>query len=149
VRRRTGVIVGLAFAIGGWACLPFSRSFTTSPPIVGMYRAETGEPLGGVQLAISTEPGDSLCASPALQTATDSAGAFYFPAGEGHDAVVILAPIDRELTYTFCARVAGTMGFVFAESSEINRSFRTKPDSLTCIEFRTPGKSPVVCTKRR
>ena len=146
MRRPTGVIVGLAFAISAWACLPFSRSYTTSPPIVGVYRAETGDPLGGVQLAIS---GDSLCTSPALQTATDSAGAFYFPAGEVHVPVVILAPIEHFFTYTFCARVAGTMRFVFKESSGVNRSFRTTPDSLTCIEFRTPGKSPVVCTKRR
>lgn len=148
MRQLPGVIAGLAVAISVWGCLPFSRSYIASPPIVGVYHAETGEPLGGVQLAISTVSGDSLCASPAVQTTTDSAGAFYFPGTEGHDAVIILAPIDRAYSYTFCARVAAIMRFVFREES-IVRSFGTTPDSLTCIESRTPNTAPVVCTKRR
>lgn len=147
MRHLTGVIAGLAVAISVWACLPFSRSYVASPPIVGVYQAETGEPLGGVQLAISTVSGDSLCASPAVQTTTDSAGAFYFPGTEGHDAVIILAPIDREYSYTFCARVADIMRFVFEESIVV-REFGTTPDSLTCIESRTPNMAPVVCTKQ-
>jgi hypothetical protein len=149
VRQLTGVIAGLAVAISVWGCLPFSRSYIASPPIVGVYHAETGEPLGGVQLAISTVSGDSLCASPAVQTTTDSAGAFSFPGTEGHDAVIILAPGDRELSYAFCARVAGIMRFVFKASSGVNRSFGTRPDSLTCIESRTPNTAPVACTKQQ
>jgi hypothetical protein len=143
------VIAGLAVAISVWACLPFSRSYNTSPPIVGVYYAETGEPLGGVQLGISTVDGDSLCGSPAVQTTTDSAGAFYLPATEEHDAVIILAPMDRVLGYTFCARVAGIMRFVFEASTGVNGSFGKTPDVFTCIESRTPNTTPVVCTKQR
>jgi hypothetical protein len=114
-----------------------------------MYRAETGEPLGGVQLAISTASGDSLCATPKVQTTTDSAGAFYLPATEAHDAVIILAPIDRVYGYTFCARVAGTMRSVFKASTAVNEPFGTTQVSLICIESRTPNTPPVVCTKER
>ena len=146
MRQLTGTIAGLAVAIGVWACLPFSRSYLTSPPIVGVYYAETGEPLGGVQLAIG---GDSSCSSPRVETTTDSAGAFYLPATEAYDAVIILAPGDRVLGYTFCARVAGIMRFVFEESTGVNGSFGTTPDSFTCIESRTSNKAPVVCTKNR
>lgn len=53
MRRLFGVIAALAVAISVWTCLPFSRTFITSPPIVGVYRAETGEPLSGVQIAIA------------------------------------------------------------------------------------------------
>ena len=150
MRQLTGGVAGLAVAISVWACLPFSRSYITSPPIVGVYRAETGEPLGGVELAIG---GDSLCPAPVLRTSTDSAGAFAFPATEGHDAVVVLAPIDHEYSYTLCARVAGTMRFAFEEHTAVSprASFGATPVSLTCIESRTPtpNKPPVVCTKQR
>jgi hypothetical protein len=146
VRQLTRVVAGVAVAISVWACLPFSRSYRTSPPIVGVYYAETGEPLGGVQLAIG---GDSLCSSPKIQTTTDSAGAFYLPATEAYDAVLILAPQDHWYSYTFCARVAGIMRFVFEESSGVNRSFGSTAVSFTCIESRTPNKAPVVCTKQR
>lgn len=88
----------------------------------------------------------ALCLS-CSPTTTDSAGAFYFPGTEGHDAVIILAPIDREYSYTFCARVADIMRFVFEESIVV-REFGTTPDSLTCIESRTPNMAPVVCTKQ-
>jgi hypothetical protein len=111
-----------------------------------VYRAETGEPLSGVQLAIS---GDSSCSSLRVQTTTDSAGAFYLPATWGHDAVIIVAPADRVLGYTFCARVAGTMRFVFEASTGVNGSFGKRADSLTCIESRTSNTAPVVCTKQR
>jgi len=149
MRQLTGVIAGLAVAITVWGCLPFSYSYNTSPPIVGEYHAETGEPLGGVRLAISTTAGDSLCASPAVQTTTDSAGAFTLPGTEGRDAVMIVLPQDRVYGYTFCARVTGIMRFVFKASRGVNRQFGTKPDSLTCIEFRTPNTAPVVCTRKR
>jgi hypothetical protein len=149
VRQLTGVIAGLAVAISAWGCLPFSRSYIASPPIVGVYHAETGEPLGGVQLAISTVSGDSRCASPAVLTTTDSAGAFSFPGTEGHDAVIILAPADRVNGYSLCARVAGTMRLGFEASTEVNGSFGKTPDSLTCIESRTPNTAPVVCTKKQ
>jgi len=145
VRQLTGVIAGLAVAISVCGCLPFSTSYNTSPPIVGVYYAETGEPLAGVQLAIG---GDSSCSSPRVQATTDSAGAFYLPATEGHDAVIILAPGDRWYGYTFCARVAGIMRFVFEETSGVNRSFGRTAVSFTCIESRTPNTTPVVCTKK-
>jgi hypothetical protein len=148
VRQLTGVIAGLAVAISVCGCLPFSRSYLTSPPIVGVYYAETGEPLGGVQLAIG---GDSSCSAPKVQTTTDSAGAFYLPATEAHDAVTILLGIDREYSYTLCARVAGIMRFVFEESTRVSpsASFGRTPVSLTCIESRTSSKAPVICTKKR
>ncbi len=147
MRRLTGVTAGLAVAIS-WACLPFSRSYIASPPIVGEYHAETGEPLSGVQLRISIADGDSLCASPALQTTTDSAGAFNLPATVEHVAVIVVAPGDIVYGYTFCARVSGTMRFVFDATSRVNRSFSTTPLSLTCIESRTPNTPPVVCTQK-
>jgi hypothetical protein len=149
VRQLTGVIAGLAFAISVWACLPFSRSYIASPPIAGVYRAETGEPLGGVQLAIATADGDSLCSSPALQTTTDSAGAFYLPATVKHVAVTVLAPGDQVYGFTMCARVAGTLRLAFEAHTEVNRSISPTPISLTCIESRTPNTAPVVCTKER
>jgi hypothetical protein len=142
------VIAGLAVAISIWACLPFSRTFITSPPIVGVYNAETGEPLGGVQLAISLGGGDSLCASPALRTITDSLGAFSFPATEKHEAVIVIAPFERFFEYAFCARVAGTMRFVFEGHSAVGGAWGTTPVTLTCIESRTPDTKPVECTRR-
>lgn len=149
MRQLTGVIAGLTVAISFWACLPFSHTYNTSPPIVGEYRAETGEPLGGVQLALATVDGDSLCGAPAVQTTTDSAGAFYLPATEGHDAVIILAPMDRVYGYTICARVAGILRLAFEASSRVNEEFGTTPVALTCIESRTPNTPPVICTKER
>jgi len=139
---------GLVVAFGVWACLPFSTSYITSPPIAGVYRAETGEALSGVLLAISIAAGDSLCASPARLTATDSAGAFSFPATEGHDAVIVLAPQDRVLGYTFCARVSSTMRLAFEAHTGVNGSISPTPISLTCTESRTPNTPPVACTKQ-
>jgi hypothetical protein len=141
------LIVGLAVAISVWACLPFSRTFISSPPIVGVYRAETGEPLSGVQLAISLTSLDSLCASPARQTMTDSAGAFALPLTEDRDAIIIFLPIEHVFSYTFCARVAGNMRFAHQGSALM--SFDPTPVSLTCIESRTPNTAPVVCTEER
>lgn len=144
--RLTGVI-GLAVAIFVWACLPFSRTWVTSPPIVGVYRAETGEPLSGVLLAKSLESTDSLCTSPTVQTTTDSVGAFSLPLTEYHQAVIFVAPFEHVYGYSFCARVAGTMRFVFEEVAPVQSSFSRTPLSLTCIESRTPNTKPVVCTK--
>jgi len=95
--------------------------------------------------------GDSLCGSPAVQTTTDSAGTFSLPGTEVHEAVTILLGIDRVYGYTFCARVAGIMRFVFKEHTGVSptASFATTPVSLTCIESRTPNTAPVVCTKER
>lgn len=140
-------VIGLTVAISVWACLPFSRTWVTSPPIVGVYRAETGEPLSGVLLAKSLESPDSLCTSPTVQTTTDSAGAFSLPLTEYHQAVIVVAPIEHVFGYTFCARVSGTMRFVFEEVAGVQSSFGRTPVSLTCIESRTPNTKPVVCTK--
>ena len=151
MRQLTGMLAGLVVALGVWACLPFSTSYITSPPIAGVYRAETGEALSGVLLAISIAAGDSLCASPARLTATDSAGAFSFPATEGHDAVIVLGPSqDRFFGYSFCARVSSTMRFVFEEHTEVSptASFSRTPVSLTCVESRTPNTPAVACTKQ-
>jgi len=147
VRQLTGVIAGLAIAISVWACLPFSSTIIMSPPIVGVYRAETGEPLGGVQLAIATADGDSLCGSPAIQTTTDSAGAFYLPATVKHVGVTLLAPGDQISGFTMCARVAGNLRLAFEAHTRVNGSFSATPISLTCVESRTPNTAPVVCTK--
>jgi len=144
VRQLSGVIVGLV-AISLWACLPFARSYIASPPIAGTYRAETGEPLGGVVLAVG---GDSLCTTPRLLTTTDSVGAFSFPATMEHEAVTVLAPGDRVWGYTFCARVAGTMRFVFKAETAVNEPFGRTTISLSCIESRTPNTKPVVCTRQ-
>jgi len=149
VRQLSGVIAGLAVGSSVWACLPFSQSYIASPPIAGVYRAETGEPLSGVQLAIATADGDSLCAVPAVQTTSDSAGAFYLPATVGHDAVIVLAPGDRVSGFTLCARVAGTLRLAFEAHTGVNGSISPTPISLTCIESRTPNAAPVVCTKER
>lgn len=121
-----------------------TTSYIASPPIVGVYRAETGEPLQGVELAIG---GDSVCATPSLRATTDSDGVFSFPLKKGYEPVVILAPMDRWVGYTLCARVAGTMRFAFEATSKVNQDFGTTPVSLTCIEARTPNKAPVVCTR--
>jgi hypothetical protein len=149
VRQLTGVIAGLAVASSVWACLPFSTSFIASPPIAGVYRAETGEPLSGVQLAIATADGDSLCGSPAVQTITDSAGAFDLPATVGHNAVIILGPQDRISGFTMCARVAGTMRLAYEAHTGVNGAISPVRISLTCIESRTANTAPVVCTKEQ
>ncbi len=149
VRQLTGVIAGLAVANAVSACLPFSSTIITSPPIAGAYRAETGEPLNGVQIVIATADGDSLCGSPAVQTTTDSAGAFYLPATVKHVAVTVLAPGDRVYGFTMCARVAGALRLAFEAHTGVNGSISPTPISLTCIESRTANTKPIVCTKHR
>lgn len=150
MRPLTGGIAGLAVAISVWACLPFSRTIITSPPIVGLYRAETGEPLANVQLAIGTsDEADSLCAPSALQTATDSAGHFSFPLTEKHEAITVLAPFESWRGFSLCARVAGTMRSAYEAETGVSGSISPVTISLTCIESRTPDTKPVECTKQR
>lgn len=144
------MIAGLAVAIGVWACLPFSRTIITSPPIVGLYRAETGEPLANVQLAIGIfDEADSLCAPSALRTVTDSAGHFSFPLTEKHVAVTVLSPGDSWHGFSLCARVADTMRRGYEARTGANGSISPVTISLTCIESMTPNTKPVVCTKQR
>jgi hypothetical protein len=150
MRQLTRVIAGLAVAIGVWACLPFSRTIITSPPIVGVYRAETGEPLANVQLAIGIlNEADSLCAPSALRTVTDSAGHFSFPLTEKHEAMTVLAPFESSGGFSVCARVAGAMRRGYEARTAVGGSISPVTISLTCIESRTPNTKPVVCTKRR
>lgn len=149
MRQLTGLIAVLA-ALSVWACLPFSRTIITSPPIVGVYRAETGEPLGNVPIAIGIwNEADSLCAPSALRTTTDSAGNFSFPLTEHHEAVMILAPGDVWRGFRLCAGVAGTMRLAYEARTGANGSISPVTISLTCIESRTPNTKPVVCTKQR
>lgn len=144
------MIAGLAVAIGVWACLPFSRTIITSPPIVGLYRAGTGEPLANVQLAIGIfDEADSLCAPFALRTVTDSAGHFSFPLTEKHEAVTVLSPGDSWHGFSLCARVAGAMRRGYEARTGANGSISPVTISLTCIESMTQITKPVVCTKQR
>ena len=150
MRQLTAVIGALGVAGGVWACLPFSRTIITSPPIVGLYRAETGEPLANVQLAIGTlDEADSLCAPSALETATDSAGHFSFPPTEKHEAIAVLAPGDSWRGFSLCARVAGTMRLAYKAVTGANGSISPVTISLTCVESGTPNTKPVECTKQR
>jgi hypothetical protein len=149
VRRSFGVIAGLAVAIGVWACLPFSQSWIASPPIVGVYRAETGEPISGVQIAIASAGDDFLCTSPSIQTITDSTGAFQLPAKVEHEAVIVVAPFERFVSYSLCARVGGSLRLAFEDHAPVGSGFHARSISLTCVESRTPNTKPVVCTKQR
>ena len=137
---------GVAAAIGFAACLPIPQTFDASPPINGHYLDEAGEPLAGVQLALATN-GDSVCAMPALQTVSDSAGAFFFPGTSSRESVTILLPIDRVFGYVLCGRVAGAMRLVFEGGTASYE--RTRALSLTCIESAGPGGPTVACAQDR
>lgn len=146
-------VAGFAVAISVCACLPFAQTIVTSPPIVGIYRAETGEPLADVAVAMRPSSGevDSLCASSALLTTTDSAGNFSFPLTEEHVAVTVLSPIGFESMggFAVCARVAGTMRLAYEAHTRVGGSISPATISLVCIESRTPNTKPVTCTKQR
>ena len=148
MRQLTGAIAGLAVAISIWACLPFSQTYIASRPIAGVYRAETGEPLSGVQIAIASAGEDSLCTSPSIQTITDSTGAFRLPAKVEHDAVLVLAPFERFFSFSLCARVGGKLRLAFEDHAPVGSGFQAKEIFLICIESRTANTKPVVCTRQ-
>ena len=138
---RVGLAAALALALGG--CLPIHWSEPLSPAVVGVVRDETGAPLGGVRVGVATQYGGSSCARPAVETTTDSAGAFRLPATERRHGYVVLLPFDPAFRpYTFCAGDADSLRLVY-------RGARTwwgkQLESVVCIREEQPEGPRVRC----
>lgn len=130
--------------IGLTACIPVAREFLMSPPIQAVYTNATGQPVRGVEFALSVSfDADTLCANPgALRVTTDSLGAFAFPATHDRESFIILLPIDRsQPPFSLCVNIADTMRAVLTDYASSGR-----PYVIACTEAL--GQThPVVCAR--
>src|SRR3982750_3599166 len=108
VRRAVRRCIAAGVVLGAAGCLPIAWVEELSPPIVGVFRGADGvTPALGVGVALSHAFHDSTCTTPALQSVTDSAGGFRFPATQVQHRFVMLVPFDPVApTYNLCAQVA-------------------------------------------
>ena len=125
------------------ACLPIPNTYHLAPPIIGVYEYSDGRSLSGASVAVSTEPGDSSCATPAFRTTTDSLGTFRMPETKVHYRFIVLVPFDRVApNYYFCASVADTLRPVFHGWARST----SRPDSLRCTQAMGVATPLVTCS---
>lgn len=138
-------IIGLVIVTS--ACpVPIRYTQRLAPALTGVVRDETGAPVRGLALAVSTH---ADCRRPTAVGTTDSAGSFHIPASDHDRRLAWIGPFEFPPPRPFyvCADSTDASPVVFTGGVPV-LPLRQPPlpvDSLTCKQSREENRIILRC----
>jgi hypothetical protein len=149
--RRWLAVSGVVALILVTAACPVPMRYTDrlAPALVGVLRSETGAPVSGVVLAVSTHED---CRRPTAFDTTDSAGAFRIPPSDRQRRMAWIGPFEFPpprpfylcADSTFQPRVVYTNG---VPAFPIGKP-PLLPESLKCMQARRENRIVLTCVSQ-
>ena len=140
----------LALAVSVLAACPVPGNYTTakSAPVTGRIVWEDGTPANDIAVLVATDWARKLCGKVALQTRTNTAGAFELAGLTQHSKVFWFIPnLDIAAPrFDVCVSVHDTVRHVYTGIGSLSAS--AAPDSLTCIAWRFEQSPRAGCNGR-